>query len=174
MAYSDAQNARLQNDIDNVLPKFFLQSDALSVCTKLANLFLKDFPSDTDLLSACNGLKYVGQQMDTGEIAADSPTDAHSFIEGIYERGGDGYTQFLRAYAAAYRRWDTLNYEGTDLWGALTNPKTVADAIKSTFKDIGDTVGGLGLNLADVLKWAVVGLIAVLAILIVMRAGAKA
>ena len=151
-----------------------MQSDALSVCTKLANLFLKDFPSDTDLLSACNGLKYVGEQMDRGDIESDPPSAAHSFIEGIYERGGDGYTQFLRAYAAAYRRWDTLNYEGTDLWGALTNPSKVADAIKSTFKDIKDTAGDLGLNLTDVIKWAVVGLIAVLAIMLVMRAGAKA
>ncbi len=167
MAFSDAQNARVQDDIDNHLIKEFLQSDALSLCNQLADSFQKGFPNDPGLLAACNGLRYVGQQMNTGEIEPDPPDAAHLFIEGIYARGGDGYTQFLTAYVDAYRHWDTLNFQGTPYW------KLFGDAVQSTFKDVKDAASGVGLGLSDTVKWLVVGVVALLAIVLLVRVGAK-
>lgn len=174
MAYPADQTARLQDDIDNHLIREFLQSDALDLCNKLADSFLKLSPTDGELLSACNGLRLVGQGMNSGDIAPDDPDEAHDYIEGIYSYGGTGYTQFLTAYAACYRRWDTLNFAGTPFW------QSVGDAFNQTLDDIGNkakqAVSGAGDifsgSLLSIFKglWPILALVVVAIVAIVVIA----
>jgi len=169
MPYSAEQTARLQLAVD-VLPSAIFAEDMVDITNRLAKSLTPTNPSwiTSDLAAALSGLTYTGQRLK--DEGGDGPSAAHSGISGLYEKGSDGYTDFLRAYAGAYRAWDDV------MQAKATGKNWATDLIsgtKSFFKDVGSGVGGLARGaLGDLFKglWPVFALIGAILLVIVIIA----
>ncbi len=154
MTYPADQTARLQTLVDS-LPECLFAEDMADVTKKLAGTF-RQAGSGEYLATQCNALELVGNRLQTE--GGDGPNAAHGGISGLYCKGSDGYTDFLRAYAGAYRASDdVVEAELRGNWAG----KTVA-ATKSFFRDLGEgaegLVKGVGESGAQVLLDAFKGL----------------
>lgn len=175
MAFSAAQNARVQTEIDSNIPQEFLQSDADDICSKLADLLQNQFPTDPQLIAECNGLRLVGRNMDSGDIQPDGYLDSGETI-GKFSRGGAGYTQFLSAYVGAFRQCDNDIQTSGSIWNAATWAKalndTLGDVQSGLKKAVDGATGAIGDSVLNVLKglWPVIALIVLAIIAIVVIA----
>ena len=169
MPYSAEQTARLQRAVD-ALPSAIFAEDLADVTARLAKSLTPDDPSwiTSDLAAALSDLTLTGKRLQ--DEGGDGPSAAHSGISVLYEKGSDGYTDFLRAYAGAYRAWDDV------MQARVTGANWATDLIngtKSFFKDVGSGVGGLAKGaLGDVFKglWPVFALIGAILLVIVIVA----
>ncbi len=133
MAFSSDQNARLQSVID-AFPDCFFAEDLGVTASKLADKFRRGNPSDSLLDAACADLEQTGQRLqDLGGDAAS--TAAHLGINGLYCKGSTGREDFLRSYAACFRRADDL------IPGGFTDSATWVKAISDTFTTVGHGIG---------------------------------
>ena len=169
MAWDAAQTARLQSAVD-ALPSCLFAEDMIDVTKRLASTMTFDDPSwnTEELTSNLTDLKLVGERLQNE--GGDPPNPAHSNIAGLYCKGSDGYTDFLRAYAGAYRAWDSVmqakRSEGN--WAGQ-----LIEGTKKFFKDVGSGVSGLARDsLTDVFKglWPVFALIGGILLVIVIVA----
>src|SRR6185369_690551 len=97
MPYSAEQTARLQRAVD-ALPSAIFAEDLADVTARLAKSLTPDDPSwiTSDLAAALSDLTLTGKRLQ--DEGGDGPSAAHSGISVLYEKGSDGYTDFLRAY----------------------------------------------------------------------------
>jgi len=168
MGFSPEQTARLQKAID-ALPECFFAEDLEDTAKRLAgSLTLDPTWMNEALQSALSGLVLTGKTLfDEG---GDGANAAHGGIAGLYCKGSDGYTDFLRAYAGAYRAWDDI------MQAKAKEGNWAGDLIKATksfFKDAGDGIGKLGSGaLLDLFKglWPVIALLGAIIVGVVIIA----
>ena len=158
---AESQTASLQRVIDG-FPDCFFAEDMAKTASDLAKGFIAEAKGDEVLTSAANELLMVGQQL---QSEGGGPSDpAHSGIAGLYCTGSEGRSRFLAAYAKCYRRsWD-LSVKRGSVW----NTQYWVDAIKDTFKYIGNGIGKLGEGIGEGLGKLVIQLLPLIAVIIVL------